>query len=58
MTDLSTKENFRDQIFKLLPQVGIINGVDKEGNEVEMSEDDEEESGEEDEESGEEDEEE
>ncbi len=29
MTKLAEKVNFREEIFKLLPNVGIINGVDK-----------------------------
>ena len=31
LTGLAAKENFREEIFKAFPQLGIINGVDKNG---------------------------
>lgn len=38
-TPLSEKDKFREQIFDLLPQVQVINQVDREGNKVDLSED-------------------
>ena len=37
---MAEKENYRKLVFKALPNLGIVDGVDKEGNIVDLDNDD------------------